>query len=274
MQIELVGCTSSGKTTLLRGILQACRDQGIDAVSGYEYVLMKAHLNWVKGTLMRTLLLDLVSLISCFRTWRKNYEFFILTLKILFKLPSSTSFFVKLNIARNVYKKVGIYEIICRYDSDNQIVLMDEGTLNTANYLFVHVSAERPIEHFSTFKTLVTLPDVVIYLKQEEKVMIERTLIRGHKRIPDGSRELVERFVHRAVTTFDELTVDPSVRSRLVIVSNSQDIVVPPEYQHHSKQSFVLNLLQAGIDVINNDGLPKNKPILNSRLLLDNATRE
>lgn len=264
MQIELVGCTSSGKTTLLRGILQACRERGIDAVSGYDYVLIKAKLNWVRGYLARTLLIDLVSLINCFWTWRKNYKFYFLTLQILFNLPSSISLFEKLNIARNVFKKVGIYEVICRYVSENQIVLMDEGTLNTANYLFVHIAAEFPPEYFSTFKTLVPLPDAVIYLRQDESVMIERTLVRGHKRIPDGSHELAERFIKRAINTFDELAVNPTVRSRLVIVNNSRDIIVPSENQHCSNQSVVLSVLQAGIDVINNDQLLKRQAYVTS----------
>ena len=253
MQIELIGCTSSGKTTLLRGILQACRERGIDAVSGYDYVLIKASLNWVRGYLARTLLIDLVSLVNCFWTWRKNYKFYFLTLQILFNLPSSISLFEKLNIARNVFKKVGIYEVICRYASDKQIVLMDEGTLNTANYLFVHVTSERPTEFFSIFERLVPLPDVVIYLKQDESIMIERTLARGHKRIPDGSHELAKCFINRAVATFDELSMNPTIRARLVIVNNDQRVIVPPENHLYSNRNLVLSVLQAGIDLIKND---------------------
>jgi thymidylate kinase len=250
MQIELIGCTGAGKSTLLDGILRACRELGIDASSGDDYVLKKAHLNWIGGYLPRTLLVDLISLTICLLAWRKYSGFYRLASKIIFSLPVELGWFEKLNIARNTLKKIGIHEIVHLYGSDEQIVLMDEGTLNTANCLFVHLSTELPAADFSNFVTLVPMPDAAIYLRQDEEILVERTLARGHKRIRGGSRAAVEHFIKRAVSTFDGLVAHSAIASRVVEVDSNQHVRVLHEDQVFFTQVMTLKVLRAGLDLV------------------------
>jgi len=56
--------------------------------------------------------------------------------------------------------------------------------------------------------------------------LIERTLARGHKRIPDRSHVNVELFVKRAVETFEMLRQETTIRDRLLIVDGHQDVIL------------------------------------------------
>jgi hypothetical protein len=250
MQIELIGCTGAGKSTLARGILQADREHGIDALMGDEFVLKQVRLNWVKGRLARTLCMDLLSLFACLVTWRDNHEFYLFVMRIISRLPVAVALFEKVNIARNALKNIGIYEIVRRRGSDQQIVLVDEGTLHTAHYLFVHVSVEPNASDLSTFARLVPLPDVAICVQQDEAVLIERTLARGHKRIPDGSYAQVKRFIERAADTFDKLMRQLLLESRLLVVACEQDLVVTQDYRNDPLPAGILRIIGAGRDAV------------------------
>jgi hypothetical protein len=253
MQIELIGCTSAGKSTLLRGILKVCREQEIEALSGDDFVLEQIRLNWVKSYLARTLLVDLFSLFACLLTWRKNLDFYLLTFRTVLRLPATVTWFTKLNIVRNTLKKIGIYEIIQHCDSAEQIVLLDEGTLHTAHYLFVHLSTEPSRLDLSIFARLVPLPDMAIYLRQDEAVLIERTLNRGHKRIPDGSYAKVRLFIKRAVDTFDNLVQHSGVERRLLVVDNQQNLISGQDDQNDPSSAIALKIVRAGISALIDD---------------------
>lgn len=251
MQIELIGCTSAGKSTLIRRMLQVSREQGIDVLSAEDFVLGQVRLNWVKNYLVQTLVIDLISLLACLLTWRHNLDFYLLTFRIVWQLPLTVSWFEKLNIVRNTLKKIGIHEIIRNRGSAEQIVLLDEGTLHTAHYLFVHVSVEPIRTDIPAFVKLVPRPDVVIYLQQDEGLLIERTLARGHKRIPAGSRVLVERFIQGAVTTFNNLVQAPPIERKLLKVAGGRHITPAVDYQHNPCLVTALKILRAGIDALN-----------------------
>lgn len=249
IQVELIGCTGAGKSTLLASILHACREQGLEVSTGDEYVLEKAHLNRIRSYLARTLFVDLFSLFACLRSWRKHSSFYTLVFRMLSGLKD-VGLFERLNILRNTLKKVGIYEIVLR-DSGQRIVLLDEGTLHTAHYLFIHLSAEFSDSDLLSFIESVPLPDTVIYLRQEQEVLVERTLARGHKRVHDGSRSMTERFIHRAVTMFDKLVQTPTVVSRLLVVDPDQTVQTSQPVDHSSGQARVLTLLRSALVLVN-----------------------
>ena len=58
MHIELIGCTSAGKTTLTRKILSAGREQGIEIILGDDFVLEKLNLNWIPHEYLRRRVLE------------------------------------------------------------------------------------------------------------------------------------------------------------------------------------------------------------------------
>ncbi|HZD10469.1 MAG TPA: hypothetical protein VE553_03935, partial [Candidatus Binatia bacterium] len=110
---------------------------------------------------------------------------------------------------------------------EKQIVLYDEGPLHNAHNLFVHLSSEPQLDAIHRFVRLTPLPDLVVYVKEAEPVLIERIIKRGHRRIADLSAENVARFVRRATATFDELVQDPAVQRRLMVVAAGQQAALP-----------------------------------------------
>jgi hypothetical protein len=245
MQIQLIGCTSAGKSTLAKSMLQAFREQGTDAFMGEELVLKRARLGWINARLARILAVDLLSMFACLVTWRRNREFYWVALRTVSRLPRTVAWKEKLNIARNVLKKVGIFEIVDRLGSDEQIVLVDEGTLHAAHNLFVHVAAKTDASDLSRFAQLVPLPQVVVYVRQSRSVLIARTMKRGHKRIPGRSYAQAEVFVDRAVDTFDSLVQQLVLEKRLFTVDNKQNVIFVQEYPPDPLLAGALNVLRA-----------------------------
>ncbi len=246
--IELIGCTSAGKSTLASHILEACHANGIDVALGEDFALKQTHLDWVKNTSARAVLVNLVAVLAALGSWR-NLEFYRFAMRVVSQLPDSVRGAEKRYISRNIFKNIGIYEIARRRVSSRQIVLLDEGPLHTSQALFVHLSAGPKETDLSTFTRLVPLPDVAIYLRQDESVLIERTLARGHKRIPGGSRILAERFIRCAVGVFDYLIQYPAIEQRLLMVDGNQTITVPQPAQNDSPRALALKILQTGLGI-------------------------
>ncbi len=255
MIVELIGCTSAGKSTQLNSILQICNEMNIKAINSDNFILGKIHLNRIENYFIRTLVIDLMSILTCLFVSRKNFDLYSLIFKIVRDSPSTVRFLEKLNIIRNTFKKIGIYEIARRYGSVDEIILMDEGTLHTANYLFVNVAVAPKSDYFPNFVSLIPLADVVIYLQENDEILIKRTLARGHKRIHQLSRTIVERFIKHAVATFDELAQIPIVKSRLLVVNSAQRITNFQSNQYFSQQVTIQKILQSSLDLINSSSI-------------------
>jgi hypothetical protein len=224
MQIELIGCTGAGKSSLAGGILLAAEGGAVELSMAYEYVLGQWRLQWLKSRLARTLLLDVASLLACVASWHQHQDYLRFALRIVRSLP--IGWFERANLTRNVLKKVGIHEIVRRCSSEKDMVFVDEGTLQSAHYLFVHVSAQAAAEDVERFARLVPLPDVAVYVTQSERELVERTLRRGHARIRNPSRETVELFVTRAVATFDRVWQEAVVAGRMSMVERGGGLVI------------------------------------------------
>jgi thymidylate kinase len=243
MQIELIGCTSAGKSSLSQSIIQACQ-QGSDILLGDDFVLKQVRLDWIKSHLPRTFLLNVVALFACLVTWRTHLDLYRFVAQFLFHLPVAR--LEKLNLFRNVLKRVGLYEIIRFRSAEQQVILVDEGVLQAAHYLFVHRSVQVKTANLSTFVRLIPLPDVIVYLRQPESLLIDRTMKRGHKRIPDRSYSNVAPFIKRAVITFNKLVQHPAVKSKLLVVHGGHNVTVAADHQHDPPLALALKVIRRG----------------------------
>ena len=176
---------------------------------------------------------------------------YLLLIRILWHLPTTVGWFEKLNIARNTFKRIGIHEILRRRASSTQFILLDEGTLHTAHHLFFHVSVEPDPRKLSAMVRLLPLPDVAVYVQQDETVLIERTLVRGHNRIPHGSYNNVERFIKHAVATFEQIRQEQVLADKLLIVDSHGEVIVPSDHHDYPSLPIALELVRAGINLIN-----------------------
>jgi len=233
MQIELIGCTSAGKSSLAQEVLKGNQQNGYNLITSYDFVLRWAHLDWIQNHRMRMLVLNILALLACLFTWRKNFGLYRFVTGVILRLPAEVGFFERLKIARIVARNVGIDEIVRRNKSDRQVVLADEGTLHIAHYLFVHVSVEPDLHELENYVRLVDLPDVAVYIRQPESVLISRTRARGHKRIPEGASARVQRFIQHSLAVFEKLIGFSSLEGRLLIVNGGEGTKTVQDYLDH-----------------------------------------
>jgi thymidylate kinase len=260
MQIELTGCTTAGKSTLARKILQICREWNINAVMADDFALRRYRLGWVGAGMTRILVLDLLSVIACLLTVGRNWRFYAFATRVVFRL--GTPWLERANIIRNVLKKVGIYEIVRRSDHTHEIVLVDEGTLHAAHNLFVHVTAEPNLGELATFGSLVRLPDVVVYVRQTEPMLVRRTLKRGHKRIPGGSPLKVKLFIRRAISTFEVLGECPSLKERWLVVDGQRRRTLERDDVSDSPMALISRIINAAICPLEANPQPANMNVV------------
>lgn len=257
MHIEIIGCTSAGKTTLARKIVDAGNRQGIDVVLGDDFVLQKLHLGWVKNEFMRRRTLEIYAGYICFRHWRKYREFCRFVLRVVFQAPGS--WFYKVNLARNALRKIGIHEIIRNFSPESKIVLVDnDGIVQTAHNIFVHSNGSLEAD-LSNFVKLAPMPDMVAYLRQPESILVERTLKRGHPRLPERSQSKVQYFVEQAVTTFENLQKIPQIADRLCVIDNESGTVTRTSLTNAQVADQAYDLMQATIDDDHSESKPEQK---------------
>ena len=223
MHIELVGCTSAGKTTLTRKIVDMGKSRGIEVILGDDFVLDRLRLMWIKSEFFRRRILEFFSVYVCLRHVQKYRKFLSYALGIIREAPGSTLY--KINLARVVFRKVGIYEIVRRFNSGNQLVIVDnEGIVQAAHILFVHTEGEEAGD-LTNFARLAPLPDMVAYLRTPVSVLLDRTLKRGHPRIRESSQQNIEKFIRQAADTFETLHAQPQIMERLFVIDSHNQSV-------------------------------------------------
>jgi hypothetical protein len=228
MNVELFGCTGAGKSTLVRALLATCEARRIEAGTADDFVLDQFRLARVPGRLPRTLSIDLCALAACVVAWPRRKELCRLAVRTIRDLPAVVSRPERLNLARNVLKKVGIHEIVASPLGRDRLVLVDEGTLHAAHNLFVHLAVPPRRDDVAAFARLVPLPDLAVYVSADAGTLVERTLRRGHRRIHEPSRASVERFIGRAVQTFDWLLGDLVSAQRLAPLDPANRLYARP----------------------------------------------
>jgi hypothetical protein len=234
MHIELIGSTSAGKTTLAKKMVEVGRNKGIDIVLSDDFMLEQLHLGWVKNDFARRRLLELIAFAICLTRLAKYKDFFGFVIREGKSSPGS--WFYKANRIRNVIRKIGIFEFISRRCGSRQIVLADnEGILQGVHNLFVHRNSQADLHKIAAYAELVPLPDAVLYLQQEEAVLVSRTLERGHARVAGSSSAEVAHFIRQAVAVFDELISAPQIQDRLLIVDSVLNV------QSETADSLIIN---------------------------------
>ncbi len=209
-----------------------------------DFVLEKSHLFWVRNDFLRRRLVEIIALVTCFEHMNKYKDF----IRFVFNegISAPGSWLYKANRMRNVVRKIGVFEFISKRAAEGQVVLADnEGLLQGVHNLFVHENSGSDMTKISRYVDLVPLPDVVLYLQQDEDVLVSRTLERGHARIKDDSTENVVHFIHQAVKVFSELVLIPKVQERLIIVDNGMNLSSQNEEAFTNEFNQVANLVHS-----------------------------
>lgn len=219
MMVEFIGSTGAGKTTLISEV-QHRLAQTAEVTTSFELVAAPFDLQGVTHLTARNLIQELVGFPFFIGSLPRRGAFIIFILRMLAR-QSKISIFM-LNNLRSLERKIGVYEIIKRFQR-NQIVLVDEGTVLTAHNVFVYSHALYTDEEIARFADLVPLPDIIVYIKAPVDVLVQRSLKRADppRELKSKNRALIEKRVRRAVEMFDQLVEAENIRSRLLTVENS-----------------------------------------------------
>lgn len=217
LRIELIGCTSAGKTTLADAMVRAAVRGGVSATRSDPLILRRVHADRVTNEFLRRRLVESASLPACLFSWRRHGAFCRLVIRAASHAPGSWAY--RASVARIALNKVGVHELVRRLGEPGQVVVMDnEGILQAAHNLFAHAEGSADPRDIVAFARLAPLPDVAVYLREDESILVERTIRRGHRRLPSPAAARVETFVRQAIATFDTLLREPAVADRLLVV--------------------------------------------------------
>jgi hypothetical protein len=261
-QIEVIGCTSAGKSTLIRQMLVASRGQKIPVATSYDFVLNQFGVGWIQNHKLRMLLLNLFTLLACLVSWHRYRRLIHFATEVVWRLPASMGVISKAKIFRIVCRNIGIDRILRDANSVQQIVLADEGILQIAHYLFVHVDVEPNLDELTEFLQIAPLPDGVLYLQQPISVLLERVNRRGHHRVPAHISTAAEAFIQHAVVIFDHMAHALSLQSRLTGIDgqkfNKSQLIDPndaPVYDESATKALqtILEIVNSALSDGSND---------------------
>jgi uridine kinase len=244
MHIEIIGSTSAGKTTLARKMVQAGAKTGQAVYLSDDFMLERSHLNWIGNKFIRWRLVEVIAFAVALPCLSRYSKFIDFVLREGQNSPGSR--FYKINRIRNVIRKIGVFEFVTQKAEPQQIVLVDnEGILQGVHNLFVHQDSQTDLEKITRYVELVPLPNIVLYLQQDEAVLVSRTLSRGHGRVARAQAS-VAHFIKQAILAFEAMVKLPVIRERLLVVDgqlNIQSNDVEPE-----KAVFrqAMDLIQSG----------------------------
>lgn len=220
MIIEFIGSTGAGKTTLISKV-QRRLSEPTQAVTSYDLVAGMFGFRHVINPTIQNLIQDLVCLPYFIRSLYQYREFVVYALKILVRYSGYT--FFTLNYLRSILRKIGLYQIIKRYEN-NRIILVDEGTVLSAHLLFVYTHTIYSQKDIETFATLVPLPELVICIRVPLDNLVQRSIYRNDVRreLKMKNPKVVEKYIDRTTEMFEELVKTKEIRDRVLIVSNPE----------------------------------------------------
>ncbi len=219
MIVEFIGCTGSGKTTLIRAA-QSRLAKITRVVIADELVTGLIGLKHVHNLTVQNFIQEFIGFPVFVRSFSRYRPFISFTTKMLSRRAgSSLAYF---NNLRSLERKIGIYEISQNYKRD-QIILLDEGFVLVA-HMFSYDSVPMTEDEIATFISLLPMPDLIVYVKASVPIMVERTMKRA-----DIPRELkmkdqaqIEGTIQRTAQVFDQLVHTEAIQSRLLMVENSK----------------------------------------------------
>jgi hypothetical protein len=212
--LELFGPSSGGKSTLVSRFLAGrC---AMRVVLHTDRILSAFFLGWLPGWLLRTMALDTIALGAVVATWPLHGRCYRLAAAQALRGRGPRSLYERGMLLRNAWKGVALCVLAERLARPGEVLLLDEGSLQTANYLFVHADVPPSREALEAYLAVLPLPGAALFLRANEDELVERTLARGHARVPDGSREATRRFVRHTLDVLDRVAIEPRVAARLI----------------------------------------------------------
>jgi len=193
--------------------------------TSYDYVLARYGFGWVAPHSLRMLVLNGIALVGALIGYSRQPALFRLIASVLCNLPRAISWHERLKIARIASRNLGIHLIVNQAPAD-RLILADEGLVQAVHYLFVYLNEEPDYRTLERYLALIPLPDLVLYYRQPKALLVERTMRRGHKRIPDPTPNAVEQFIGHAYHVLEHVAATALLSERRFILDGQSDTIV------------------------------------------------
>jgi thymidylate kinase len=221
MIVEFAGCSGAGKSTLLDELLRHSRERGLPLLT-----VPQALLKWVPDVIVRqptlqNLMLDMAGV--CRRIVGPNPHRDFLEFARSAIRRGTDRRLRGLNAYRGVLRTLGIHAALSSDAYKSGIVLVDEGTVNSAHAILVHVKQPPRSEDIDAFCKLVPMPDLVVHVTAPLDVVLARTFTRKNPPLPNRSREDRERFIRHAHTAFERVMSHAAFSRNTLRVSCDDD---------------------------------------------------
>ncbi len=218
MIVEFVGCTGSGKTSLIRAVqTRLAKDRQVSTAA--DLMLGLVGLQRLANPTSHNLAQEALGFPIFVGTLPRYRHFISYTVHLLsLKSGLSLTFF---NNLRSLERKVGSYEISRRYRRD-WIILVDEGPMLAA-HMFTFDRRYLTDAEIAGFADLLPLPDLFVYVHVPLAILVQRTLARTDlpRELKKKDRAQIEEAIQRTIHLFDRLVNVKAIRARLLTVENA-----------------------------------------------------
>jgi deoxyadenosine/deoxycytidine kinase len=202
--VEVLGCTSSGKSTLINSL---ARERAALPLTVYP-------LN--NGSFVRIILDDILRLfyfVIYFRQWPSLGPLLRVCLK------RKDSWWMRINLFRNFVKKQGEYRFTQRR-SKNDLVLLDEGCIHAFSNLFCHYDDPPNLTEAMRFIDVIPMPDVLIRVIASEEEVVRRATNRIDPPWPNLNNDQWRR-IYRNTEVLHEQILEKTARIPTIVVDSS-----------------------------------------------------
>jgi len=195
MVIEFTGIPGAGKSTIINGVFEKIGKP-------YFIIDIEAYIkNLFFIRLPGTIGYDIMLLFNFYRL--KNTDFVLMLKSIKQLQENKNSIKHKINIFRNIFKKLVINRILL---TKNECFLVDEGISHIPISLFVDIDTEINISKAEAFYKYLPQVDKVLLVDAEHESLVERVIKRGekgHKRIDFSIKKNIELFMSKSRTVIE-----------------------------------------------------------------------
>jgi len=221
MIIEFTGCSGAGKSFFFNKVRLELAKRGCTTYTPFELMLGRRILGLVRLEMLRSLILDILVLFIFIPAYFLNRPILNFAYRIIFahKTINSSSFLSRLNLIRNVTKKI-VLDHFLRGRSRGKIVLVDEGTIHISHIIFGGRVPDK--RELADFLEKVPQPDLIVCLNSPIEVLIKRALSRPDPPIRKASKTTLRNFVEASSAMFAALTKEFVSSHKLIVIDGSR----------------------------------------------------
>ena len=231
MIVEFTGATGAGKTSMAGRVRRKLQERDIRVANARDLLPGRQMAKLLGREGVQNIVIELALSAVIGSSLRRHREFLAFAWRAARSYTDSP--YLALKALRGVWRQIGFYELGRRV-KDSTVVIVDEGTVHAAHYLFVQLSSIVNDDYLESFVRLVPMPDLVVCVE----VPREALLVRMKKRADPPRRTLnrldAELLVDAAASVFTRLKCFPGVSARLLVVGGYYG--TPDDYEGEAER--------------------------------------